>query len=134
MDFMTHLPLTIKGNTNLLVITCRFTGYVILIPLPDLTVDTITQVFLTRVYVYHGPPDWIVSDRGSQWVDGFWKRFCELMGITRKLSTSYHPETDGSTERVNQEVQAFLRAYITYDQSDWDNWLPAAQVALNNRP
>jgi transposase InsO family protein len=133
MDFMTHLPRTLDGCENLLVVTCRFTGELILIPLVNMDVDSVVKGFMCQVYAYHGSPTWIVSDRGSQWIDGFWAKMCERLGIQRKLSTANHPETDGSTERANQEVQAFLRSYVTFDQSDWDIWLPAAQIALNNR-
>ena len=95
---------------------------------------TVVDAFLRHVYAHHGAPHAIVSDRGSQWTDGFWARFCTLVGTERKLSTAFHRQTDGATERANQEVQAYLRAYIAYEQDDWDRWLPAAQVAINNRP
>ena len=110
IDFMTHLPSS-KECTNLMVITCRMTGNLILAPLRELTTETVANEFLWVFYRHHGPPQWIVSDRGTQWVNGFWERVCELIRIERKLSTAYHPQTDGATERVNQEVQAYLRAY-----------------------
>ena len=56
------------------------------------------------------------------------------MGIERRLSTAYHPETDGATERRNQEIQAYLRAFVAYNQKDWKRWLPMAAVALNAKP
>ena len=55
------------------------------------------------------------------------------MGIERKLSTAFHPQTDGSTERANQEVQAYIRAFVTYAQGDWGNLLPVGMLAINNR-
>ncbi|KAM4067361.1 integrase core domain-containing protein [Hirsutella rhossiliensis] len=78
-------------------------------------------------------PRSIVSDRGSNWLSRFWKRFCRLAGVTQKLSTAYHPQTDGGPERMNQEIEAYLRAYVSYVQDDWGELLPAAQLALNNR-
>ena len=129
---MTHLPSS-KECTNLMVITCRMTGNLILAPLRELTTEAVANEFLWVFYRHHGPPQWIVSDRGTQWVNGFWERVCELIRIERKLSTAYHPQTDGATERANQEVQAYLRAYIVYTQTDWADRLPAAQLALNNR-
>jgi hypothetical protein len=134
MDFMEKLPETDRGNSNILVITDRFSGAFWIIPLPNLKVQTIVKAFIERFYSEHGAPEWIVSDRGTQWIDGFWARLCEVLGVTRKLSTAFHPETDGATEKANQEVQAFLRAYVNFNQSDWDDWCPAAQLALNNRP
>ena len=58
---------------------------------------------------------------------------CELLNIERRLSTAYHPETDGATERKNQEVEMYLRAFVTYNQGDWVQWLPAAQACLNGK-
>ncbi|XP_044724606.1 reverse transcriptase (RNA-dependent DNA polymerase) domain-containing protein [Hirsutella rhossiliensis] len=84
-------------------------------------------------YRFHGMPRSIVSDRGSNWLSRFWKRFCRLAGVTQKLSTAYHPQTDGGPERMNQEIEAYLRAYVSYVQDDWGELLPAAQLALNNR-
>jgi len=134
IDFMTHLPKTARGNENLMVVTCRFSGDVISIPLPNIETETVVQAFLIHVYAHHGPPYWIVSDRGSQWIDGFWRRFCECLQIERKLSTAHHPETDGGTERMNQEMLAFFRCYIAVNQEDWDKWTPAAMLGLNSRP
>ena len=131
-DFMTHLPDS-DGHKDLLVVTCRLTGATILIPLLDITTETVTNRFLWDFCRHHGIPNSIVSDRGSQWVNGFWKRLCEILKIQRKLSTTAHPQTDGGNERMNQEVLAYLRIFITYAQTDWSRHLPMAQIALNNR-
>lgn len=72
-----------------------------------------------------GWPESIVSDRGTYWTLRFWIELCRLAGSRRKLY--------GRTERVNQDVQAMLRAYINHNQNDWDEWLPAVQLALNSR-
>ncbi|KAL2888509.1 retrovirus polyprotein [Ceratocystis lukuohia] len=131
MDFMTHLP----GETeNLLVVTCRLTGNVILVPLVDIETETVIKAVITHVYAHHGTPRWIVSDRGQQWVSEMWKRLREVLGIERKLSTAYHPQTDGGTERANQEVLFYLRTRIAMDQEDWPEWIPLAQLSVNNRP
>lgn len=78
-------------------------------------------------------PHSIVSDRGSNWTGRFWRRFCVLAGIKQRLSTAYHPQTDGGPERTNQEIEAYLRAYISFLQGDWGRWIPTAQLALNGR-
>ncbi|KAI1002902.1 hypothetical protein K3495_g5300 [Podosphaera aphanis] len=70
---------------------------------------------------------------GSNWVGDFWSRLCELVHIEQRLSTAFHPETDGTTERANQEVQAYLRAFTTYAQYDRPKLLPMVMLALNNR-
>ena len=62
-----------------------------------------------------------------------WKRLCQLLKIERRLSTSYHPETDGLTERINAEIETLLRRLVNHAQDDWANWLPAVQFALSGR-
>lgn len=75
--------------------------------------------FLQCFYRFHGFPKAITSDRGSNWIGDFWRRLCEQAGMEQRLSTSFHPQTDGATERANQEIQAYLRAFVTYAQTDW---------------
>ncbi|MBW0498532.1 hypothetical protein O181_038247 [Austropuccinia psidii MF-1] len=76
--------------------------------------------------------DRIVSDRGSLFVSSFWTNLCQQLKIQRDLSTSYHPETDGQTERVNQILEQYLWMYVSYHQDDWNTWLPLAEFAYNN--
>jgi transposase InsO family protein len=137
MDFVSDLPPTLGvGSTVLLVITDRLGKGTILIEVPPNQWDAegVANLFLARYVPFHWLPRGIVSDRGVQWVNAFWKRVCELLKINRRLSTAYHPETDGSTERRNQEIETYLRAFVSYNQQDWGKLLPIAQVALDNRP
>lgn len=85
-------------------------------------------------YRFHGFPKSVTSDQGPQWVSRFWKHLCKLTGIEQRLTSTYNPQTDGSTERWNQEIRAYLRAYVNYIQNDCASWLFSAQIALNNRP
>ncbi|XP_044715134.1 reverse transcriptase (RNA-dependent DNA polymerase) domain-containing protein [Hirsutella rhossiliensis] len=106
MDFITDLPPTGPSKARYLWVI----------------VDRLTKaVTLECHYRFHGMPRSIVSDRGSNWLSRFWKRFCRLAGVTQKLSTAYHPQTDGGPERMNQEIEAYLRAYVSYVQDDWEN-------------
>jgi hypothetical protein len=66
-------------------------------------------------------------------VSQFWKRLCQRLEVKRQLSTAYRPETDGTTERANQELEIYLRAYTSYAQDDWEELLPMAELASNNR-
>ncbi|KAI0992306.1 hypothetical protein K3495_g15880, partial [Podosphaera aphanis] len=70
---------------------------------------------------------------GSDWTSHFWKAFCHFTGITQRLTTSYHPQSNAS-ERANQEIYKYLRVFTSYAQDDWMNLLPMAQLALNGRP
>lgn len=132
MDFITGLPES-AGNYNLMVVTDRLSKDVTFIPLPDLEVETVARAFITHVVAHHWVPDAIVSDRGSQFLSEFWGTMCKMLRITRRMSTAFHPQTDGSTERMNSVVEAYLRAYVDWTQSDWSGWLPAAQIAIKGR-
>jgi transposase InsO family protein len=134
MDFITDLPPgEITGATFCMVITDRLGKGKIFIPLTKTDAQTVAWAFLRFFACRHGFPEDIVSDRGSQFVGLFWSRFCQLTGIKRKLSTAYHPETDGATERANQELEAYLRMFANFEQTNWEELLPCAELALNNR-
>lgn len=91
------------------------------------------KLFRDHVFAKHGLPRTIISDRGPQYVSQFMKEFYRLTNIRSNASTAFHPQTDGQTERVNREVEVFLRAYVNEAQDDWDQWLSIAEFAYNNR-
>ena len=134
MDFIVGLPPARgSGETNCLVIVDRFSKGVMFEPISDMSAEGTANVFIKLFYRHHGLPSAITSDRGSQWVNAFWKRVCQLLKIERRLSTAYHPETDGSTEQKNQVLEAYLSAFVAYTQDDWAEHLPSAELAINNR-
>jgi len=132
MDFIVDLPPSQEAS-NILGITDRLSKNQILIPCPDITALTVTRLFLIHVFAHHGLPRSIVSDRGPQFTGLFWKEICRQLDITRRLSTAFHPSTDGAQERSNQEIETYLRSFCAYAQNDWADLLPQAQFALNNR-
>lgn len=137
MDFITGLPPSGTDQaTTLLVITDRLSKGVILLPVPPKLFDAegLAKIFIRHYLPHHWIPKAIVSDRGSQFVNAFWGTICKLLHINQRLSTAYHPETDGATERANQEVEIYLRTYVGYHQDDWIDWVPLAQIAINNKP
>jgi hypothetical protein len=75
----------------------------------------------------------IFSDRGPQFASELAKELNKLLGVKTKLSTAYHPQTDGQTERTNQELEQYLRIFVNHRQDNWDDWLPMAEFAYNNR-
>ncbi|KAM4060563.1 reverse transcriptase (RNA-dependent DNA polymerase) [Hirsutella rhossiliensis] len=114
MDFITDLPPTGPSKARYLwVIVDRLTKAVTLEVMDNMEAEPCANRFLQCHYRFHGMPRSIVSDRGSNWLSRFWKRFCRLAGVTQKLSTAYHPQTDGGPERMNQEIEAYLRAYVS---------------------
>jgi len=117
-----------------MVITDRLSKAPIFEAMHEITAEATAKRLLWCLIRYHGLPSAIVSDRGTQFVNRMWKRVCELLKIVHRLSTAFHPETDGSTERMNQTLESYLRAYTAYFQNDWYDLLPAAIIALSGRP
>jgi len=75
----------------------------------------------------------VISDHGPQFASGFMKELNKLLGIDTKLSTAYHPQTDGQTERMNQELEQYLRMFMDYRQTNWPEWLAIAEFSYNNK-
>jgi hypothetical protein len=101
------------------------------------TLTTVTAVgaahlYLRNVWKLHGLPRKVVSDRGPQFVAAFMKELYRLLGIELASSTAYHPQTDGQTERVNQELEQYLRVFVGERQDDWYTLLPLAEFSYNN--
>ena len=90
------------------------------------------QLYLENVFKLHGLPSDIVSDRGSVFTSRFWTRLMELLNVKLNMSTAYHPQSDGQTERVNQVLEQYLRFYCDYQQDDWSSLLPLAEFSYNN--
>jgi Integrase zinc binding domain/Integrase core domain len=102
MDFIEGLPLS-DGHDMILVIVDRLTKMALFIPTySDIDSGEVAMLFLRYVFAKHGTPSDIISDRGKHFTSRFWTSLCEILGIKGNLSTVYHPQTDGQTERVNQ--------------------------------
>lgn len=132
IDFITGLAPSIE-YTNIMVVTDRLSKSIIAVPMKKTRAIDVAQKLLEQVFQHHGLPAAIVSDRGSQFVSMLWAEVCRLLNIMRRLSTAFHPETDGATERANQELETYLRIFTTFEQEDWALHLPIAMMALNNR-
>ena len=78
------------------------------------TAEEMARLYITHIYRYYGPPMSAVSDRGPQFISKFWAEFCRILGIKLKLSTAFHPQTDGQTEIMNQYIDQRLRPYVDY--------------------
>ena len=119
MDFITDLPPSTKsGAKTLLIITDRLIKGVILIPILLISTPAVTTAFIKHYIPYHGFPKAIINNRGTQFTSAVWAIICEALGIERRLSSAYHPETNGATERANQVIQPYLRAYTTFSQDN----------------
>jgi len=133
MDFITELPVS-DGCDQLWVVIDRFTKMAHFIPLPtnEKTAADLATRFAKEIWKYHGLPTDIASDRDSRFTSGVWQEFLRLSGIRPRMSTAFHPQTDGQTERLNQTIEAYLRAFVGKEQNDWVSLLPMAEFAYNN--
>ena len=88
--------------------------------------------FLQQIIRPHGLTSRIVSERGSLFTSDFWKRVTEALVISWNLSTAFHPQMDGQTERANATLEHYLRVYCNYQQDNWEKLLPIAEFCYNN--
>ncbi|KAJ3688355.1 hypothetical protein LUZ61_017519 [Rhynchospora tenuis] len=131
LDFITGLPKS-KGKDVILVVIDRLTKYGHFIPLTHpFTAATIAQIFLDNIYKLHGLPQNLVSDRDPIFTSTFWKELMGKIGIQLNLSTAYHPQSDGQTERLNQCLEQYLRCMIFEQQKTWCRWLSLAEYWYN---
>jgi hypothetical protein len=132
VDFIDKLPES-EGCTSLMIITCRLSKWAYLFAMSSTTADVVAEVFIKRIYSVHGLPRSIVSDRGVQFTGELTTILCKLLGINQRLSTGYHPQTDGSTERKNSDVEVGIRQFAEAFENKWTENLHAIQLALNGR-
>ena len=133
MDFITKLPMS-KGHDSILVVCDKFSKMSHFVTTTEKTmVEGLARLFRDNVWKLHGLLESVISDRGPQFAAGLIKELNKMLGIETKLSTAYHPQTDGQTERTNQELEQYLRMYINYRQNNWSEWLAMAKFAFNNK-
>ncbi|CAI7843726.1 unnamed protein product [Closterium sp. NIES-54] len=133
LDFITGLPPTKAGYDAILVVIDKFSkmGHFIPTHTTARTEET-AQLFFRYVISQHGILTTLISDRDPKFTSKFWKELMSLMGTKLAMSSAYHPQTDGQTERLNQIVEQLLRAACKDDISKWDAHLPVLEFAYNN--
>jgi hypothetical protein len=99
----------------------------------SITSEGIAWLFRDRVWKDFGLPESIISDRGTVFVSKFMKALNHLLGVKSNVSTTYHPQTDGQTEHLNQEIEQYLRVFVNYQQDDWSEWLSLAEFSYNDK-
>ena len=133
MDLITGLPRTKEGYDAIWVAVDRLSKYAHFAPTTtDASAEVIAQLLRTRVFTLHGFPTHIVSDRDPRWVGRFCQELFRLTGCRSALSTAFHPQTDGQTERINRILEDYLRHYVTGRHNDWDKHLCEAEFSYNN--
>src|SRR6202789_1534052 len=134
MDLITDLP-PVDGHDSILVVVDQgLSKRVILLPCSKtLTSEGTAKLLLENLYKRFGLPDKIISDRGPQFASKAFTELLKLLGIKSALSTAYHPQTDGTTERVNQEIEAYLSIYCASHPEEWPSALHTLEFTHNNR-
>jgi len=132
-DFITKLPLA-QGYDLILVVVDRLMKMVHFILTTEKTsAEGLARLFRDNMWKLHSLPEIIISDRGPQFAAGLMQELNRMLGIESKMSMAFHPQTDRQTERVNQELEQYLRMFIDHRQEQWPEWLGTAEFAYNNK-
>ena len=131
MDFITDLP-KVKGYDQIWVIVEGFTKMANFIPLNNRQAHTLAIAFIREIWRLHGIPMGVVSDGDTVFTSKLWSEVMRLLDVSQDMSTAYHLQTDGQTERVNKVLEQYLRMYCSWDQKNWMELLPYAEFCYNN--
>ena len=137
IDFITGLPILIdwKGDNydSILIIVDRLTKMVHykLVKVSNNALG-LAKVIINVVMRHHGLPDLIITNQGSFFILKFWSSICYFLGIKRRLSIAFYPQTNGQTKRQNNTIEAYFRAFINFEQNNWAQLLLMAKFAYNN--
>ncbi|GJV86733.1 putative reverse transcriptase domain-containing protein [Tanacetum coccineum] len=133
MDFVTKLPKTSTGHDTIWVIVDRLTKSSHFIPIRATdSMETLTRLYIKEIVSRHGVPISIISDRDSHFTSRFWQSLQNALGTQLDMSTAYHPETDGQSERTIQTLEDMLRACVIDFGKGWDKHLPLVEFSYNN--
>lgn len=132
MDFITKLPKTSTGYDTIWAIVDRLTKSAHFLPIKETDeMNTLSQLYLKEIVTRHGMPISIISDRDSGFTSHFWKSLQKALGTKLDMSTGYHPQTDGQSERTIQTLEDMLRACVIEFRKGWDKHLPLVEFSYN---
>ena len=127
------LPKSNEKDT-IIVIVDQFMKLVWLkVTITNISLEEIAEIYHNKIWKLYGVSRTILSDRGSQFASKFMEDLTKALGTKQMLSTAYHPQTDGQTEWINQEISTFLKHYVNYQQDNWIEWLAAAEFQYNDK-
>jgi len=135
MDFITKLPPSGEYDTILTITDTDCSKASIFLPCKEaIDSEGVAQLYLTHVLPHYGIPKKIILDRDPQFTSRFGTELCRLLDIQQNISTAYHPQIDGASERTNQTLKQYLRMFCGTQQNNWHTWLPLAQYTKNSWP
>ncbi|GJY15150.1 putative reverse transcriptase domain-containing protein [Tanacetum coccineum] len=133
MDFVTKLPKTSNGHDTIWVIVDRLTKSTHFIPTRETdSMETLTMLYIKEIVSRHGVLISIISDHDSHFTSRFWQSLQSALGTQLDMSTTYHPETDGQSERTIQTLEDMLRACDIDFRKGWERHLPLVELSYNN--
>ena len=133
VDFITKL-LVVAGKDAILVVCDRLSKMMHFVAtIEGTSAEELARLLQDNIWKLHGLLESVVSDRGPQFTAELTKELNRMLGIQTKLFTAFYPQTDGQTEKMNQELEQYLRFFIENRQKDWPEWLAAAKFAINNK-
>jgi len=133
VDFITKLSLVAGKNTILVVYNSLSKIMYFVATIKETSAKELVRLFRDNMWKLYGLPESIVSDRGPQFAVVMMKELNVMLEIETKLLTAFHLQIDGQTERMNQELEQYLRFFVDYRQKDWLEWLASAEFAINNK-
>ncbi|GJZ05391.1 putative reverse transcriptase domain-containing protein [Tanacetum coccineum] len=133
MDFVTKLPRTSSGHDTIWVIMDRSTKSAYFLPMrEDYKMGRLARLYLNKIVFRHCVPILIISDHDSRFTSRFWQSMQKALGTRLDMSTTFHPQTDGQSERTIQSLEDMLRAYVLDFGGSWDVHLPLVEFLYNN--
>jgi len=135
LDFITKLLLSGGHDTILTITDTDCSKASIFIPCNEaIDSEGVALLYVNHVLPHYGIPQKIISDRNVCFISRFSTKLCRLLNIHQNISTAYHPQTDGASERTNQALEQYLHAFCGTQQNNWHSWLPLAQYTKNSWP
>ncbi|GJW13341.1 putative reverse transcriptase domain-containing protein [Tanacetum coccineum] len=132
MNFIIKLPRTESGHDSIWVVVDRLTKSAHFLPIcKDYKMDRLARLYLNEIVARHGVPISIISDQDSRFTSRFWQSMQEALGTCLDLSTTYHPQNDGQSERTIQTLEDILRACVIDFEGSWDIYLPLVEFSYN---
>ena len=130
MDFITKLPRTPSGHDSIWVIIDRLTKSAHFLPIrEDFRVEKLARIYTEEIICRHGVPRDIISDRDGRFTSRLWQTFQTAIGTQLNLSTAFHPQSDGQTERTIQTLEDMLRSCVIDFGGSWDTYLPLVEFS-----
>ena len=134
IDVLGELIRTQRGNEYLLVITDRFTKLTKTVPMKGISAAEVARHFVNEWVFNYGPPKELLADNGGCFTAKFFQSVCKILNVHNQFTTTYHPQTNGQTERFNRTIKAMIRSYLADHPRDWDLYTGALTFAYNCQP